>query len=45
MMPDCDFYLAGSCLKGNACPFKHDPVRLATQVRLIVMTFKTTGAG
>ena len=32
-MPDCSFYLAGNCRNGNACPFKHDPSRLALQVR------------
>ena len=30
--PDCIFYLRGLCFKGDACPFKHDPYRLATQV-------------
>lgn len=32
-MPDCSFYLAGNCRNGNACPFKHDPSRVAVKVR------------
>ena len=33
-MPDCAFFLAGKCLRGHACPFKHDPSRLAAQVTI-----------
>ena len=27
---DCVFWMRGECLKGDACPFRHDPAKLGT---------------